>query len=107
MIELVRMDLAAIEASESFSEMLLEIPELLPAVVEDHLSIGLAARSLFVSSRITPTRGHRPNLPTPTRLVHEPCQPFPPAFWTHHQPSPALLPMAPSAESDRRSDGSL
>lgn len=64
MIEIERVDLAPIKPGETFPEMILEVSELLPVIGEDHLAIGFAPRSFLFTSRVTPARGHGPNLPT-------------------------------------------
>ncbi len=53
LVELEGVDLAAVEPGETLPDVLLEISQLLLVVGEDHLGIGLAARSLFASSGVT------------------------------------------------------
>jgi hypothetical protein len=71
-IELERVDLAAIKSAEALTNVLLQDSQLLPVVLEHDLSISLSARSLLVGCgiAISPARGHA-NLPTSTREIAE------------------------------------
>lgn len=59
-IELERVDLAAIKPGKTLPDVFLEASELRPVVGEDHLGIRLAAGSLFVSSGAIARRAHGP-----------------------------------------------